>query len=136
MSTEGSCACGDIKISYEGEPAGSALCHCTDCRKITGSAFSSNYVIPDDKFKLESGKPHEWAKTADSGNTMTSFLCSNCGSTMWRSSTKAPGVKFVKVGVLEGDKLVKQKWDNELYVPRRVPWVPEQKGATQIEGMM
>ena len=51
-----------------------ALCHCRDCRKITGSTYSTNGIWPVDQFKLTQGTPKKHVKTADSGNTITSFF--------------------------------------------------------------
>ena len=52
-----------------------ALCHCADCRKMSGSIYSANVIIPDDGFKITSGKPKTISKKADSGNTITSYFC-------------------------------------------------------------
>jgi hypothetical protein len=35
----GGCLCGSVRYSIRGEPYKSGLCHCTDCRRVTGSAF-------------------------------------------------------------------------------------------------
>ena len=48
------------------------LCHCLDCRKITGSTYSSNGVYDNDKFKVTKGTPKQHKKTADSGNEIVS----------------------------------------------------------------
>lgn len=55
-----------------------------DCRKGTGSAFSTNFMIPDENFTLVAGDPKTYTKKADSGNNITSFFCSNCGTILWR----------------------------------------------------
>lgn len=33
-----------------------ALCHCGDCKKISGSTFSNNVVVQTDGFKNVSGR--------------------------------------------------------------------------------
>ena len=35
----GGCLCGKVRYAVHGEPYKSGLCHCADCRKVTGSAF-------------------------------------------------------------------------------------------------
>jgi hypothetical protein len=35
----GGCRCGAVRYEVRGEPVQVGLCHCTDCRKETGSAF-------------------------------------------------------------------------------------------------
>jgi Glutathione-dependent formaldehyde-activating enzyme len=49
-----------------------ALCHCADCRKISGGNYSNNIVVPSQNFKILSGTPKEISKTADSGKEITS----------------------------------------------------------------
>jgi len=35
----GGCLCGKVRYTVRGEPYKSGLCHCTECRQVTGSAF-------------------------------------------------------------------------------------------------
>jgi hypothetical protein len=35
----GGCLCGGVRYALKGEPFKSGICHCTDCRRVTGSAF-------------------------------------------------------------------------------------------------
>jgi len=51
-----------------------ALCHCLDCRKISGSAYSTNAVIPQDGFKLISGTPKKHEVQSGSGRAITSHF--------------------------------------------------------------
>jgi len=50
------------------------LCHCLDCRKITGSTYSTNALFKEDEFKWTSGTPKEFAKTADGGKGISSWF--------------------------------------------------------------
>lgn len=38
-----------------GEPALTALCYCSDCQKLTGSAFSSNVAVHTTSFSVTTG---------------------------------------------------------------------------------
>ncbi len=50
----GSCLCG--LVSYEIEAAGPTYnCHCSNCRKWSGSAFASSMRAPMESLRLVSG---------------------------------------------------------------------------------
>ncbi|KAI5921630.1 Mss4-like protein, partial [Camillea tinctor] len=36
-----SCLCGSLKLTIEGEPFRTNLCHCTSCQKLSGSIFGA-----------------------------------------------------------------------------------------------
>jgi hypothetical protein len=132
----GGCVCGNVRYEAGGDSAASVLCHCLDCRKITGSTYSSNGVYDDDKFKVTQGTPKQHKKKADSGNEIVSNFCGDCGSTMWREGAAFPGKKIVKLGTLDDTSILDNLNVNaELYTSIRPKWVGEQSGADQKEGM-
>jgi hypothetical protein len=90
-------------------------------------------LVSDPNFKVLSGTPKKWAKTADSGQTITSFFCGNCGSTLYRESGSFPGTKIVKGGTAV--KVDSFKPTIELYAAERVKWQPEIQGADQKTAM-
>jgi len=107
-----------------------------DCRKITGSTYSTNIIIPGDGFEVTSGSPKTFAKKADSGNTITSHFCGDCGSTLWRDGETFGPNKVIKVGVMDDvNALNSAKPGLELYVPERVSWVSGISGAEQKKDM-
>lgn len=110
-----------------------ALCHCLDCRKITGSAFSTNIIVDAEGFKVTKGTPKTFAKTADSGKTVTSYFCGDCGTTLWRETETYGNTKIIKAGTLDDDDVA---LDNakpvvELFVKHRVSWVPTVSGTEE-----
>lgn len=46
---------------------------CRDCQKWSGSAFSSNIVIPRMIFKVTKGNPKCWVTSGDSGRSKKNF---------------------------------------------------------------
>lgn len=155
---DGGCFCGKVRISYSGEPAAKvhpcptplpctsshtdhrlrlqALCHCTDCRKITGSTYSTNVIIPGDQFKLVSGTPKTISKKADSGKQITSHFCGDCGSTLFRQGETFGDAKVIKVGVMDDvSALEAAKPEAELYAAERIGWVGGVGGAKQLKDM-
>ncbi|RVX69162.1 hypothetical protein B0A52_07138 [Exophiala mesophila] len=135
----GSCFCGNIKIEYSGEPAMTALCHCGDCRKISGGNYSNNIVVPSANFSITSGKPKEISKTADSGKSITSGFCPDCGTTLFRygdSFGGVDGMRIIKAGILDDVNVINSiKPGAELFSNERVSWVSALEGAGQVNNM-
>ena len=47
----GGCLCGDVRYRVRGEPVHVGRCHCADCRKESGSAFTIYGQWPIDAFE-------------------------------------------------------------------------------------
>ncbi|KAI1387670.1 Mss4-like protein [Hypoxylon trugodes] len=136
MASTGSCFCSKVRISFEGEPIRQATCHCYDCRKISGSTYSTNLIVPGAGFKLLSGEPKAISKTADSGNTVTSHFCGDCGTTLWRDGPSFGENKVVKAGTLDDVKALDGlKPGFELFSDLRVGWVAELPDTVQKTAM-
>ncbi|TGJ86357.1 hypothetical protein E0Z10_g2421 [Xylaria hypoxylon] len=129
---EGGCFCGKVRYSIEGEPLGKALCHCYDCRKISGSTYSTNIIVAGPGFKLLSGTPKSIAKTADSGREIVSHFCGDCGSTLWRDGAAFGDGRVIKVGTLDDANAFDDYAPAvELFTSHRVGWVSEVSTAVQ-----
>jgi hypothetical protein len=74
----GSCFCGAITYEVEGDLGRTYYCHCSRCRKISGSAFSANAVIAPAQFRITQGK--ELLASFTDGNGVSRAFCSRCGS--------------------------------------------------------
>lgn len=74
MKIDGACLCGAITYEAEIDPAGVRLCHCTDCQTLSGSAYRVVVSALDGSFKLLSGQPQIYVKTAESGAKRASLL--------------------------------------------------------------
>ncbi|RYP43426.1 hypothetical protein DL768_009941 [Monosporascus sp. mg162] len=134
---EGSCFCGKVRIAYEGEPTGKAICHCLDCRKISGSTHSTNIVVPGSRFKVISGAPKTISKTADTGRQITSNFCGDCGSTLFREGEAFGDDKVIKVGIMDDiNALEDAKPALELFAVRKASWILDVPGAKKLDGML
>lgn len=92
--------------------------------------------MPGEGFSVTSGSPKEISKTADSGKTITSHFCPDCGSTLWRDGETFGDAKVVKVGVMDDiSALEDAKPMLELFAPERPSWVGSISGAAQKQSM-
>jgi hypothetical protein len=113
MHVHGSCHCGAIRYEATVDPARTAICHCTDCQKLTGSAYRVSVPARDGSFRLQSGTPTVYVKVGDSGARRAQAFCSNCGSPLYTYDADAPGTIGLRVGCIdERASLIptKQKW--------------------------
>ncbi len=120
MSITGSCLCGRVTFEYTGDVAAAAYCHCTDCRKTTGSAFNISIGLPAEGFLLTKGSPKDFTKTADSGQAVTRHFCGDCGAPLYTSSSLNPVMIYVKAGALDDPSVVKPAYQS--WTRSRVSW--------------
>ncbi|KAL7936150.1 Mss4-like protein [Trichoderma chlorosporum] len=129
----GGCLCGKIRYAYSEEPTAKVLCHCSDCRKISGSNYSVNFIVHEAAFSVTAGTPRVFSKTADSGDVIDGYFCGDCGSMLWRESTNCGPNKVVKAGTLDdsGKVISTALFDAEVFTRSRVEWVQPISGASQ-----
>ncbi|MFT4676895.1 MAG: hypothetical protein ACJAX5_002886 [Patiriisocius sp.] len=97
----GQCLCGQIQYEFDVEPAISGVCHCKNCQRQAGSAFSTLCGVPKAAFKITgSPKVYEDGDT-DSGNSVQRFFCENCGSPIYSTLGSQPDLLFLKTGTLD-----------------------------------
>ncbi|KAJ5917782.1 hypothetical protein N7454_010157 [Penicillium verhagenii] len=132
MTITGSCMCGAIHYAAEVDKYLSALCHCTDCQKWTGSAFTSNAVVPRNSFKVTEGNPTTYDVVGASGKINKHFFCSTCGSSLYTELELMPDMTCVKGGGLDNkDTDLGGKIDIEFYVKDRPSYLAAVQGAKQ-----
>ncbi|KAJ5769328.1 hypothetical protein N7520_003887 [Penicillium odoratum] len=132
MTLTGSCMCGVIHYSAEVDKYLAALCHCTDCQKWTGGAFTSNAVVPRSSFKVTKGTPKTYDAVGNSGKVNKHFFCSNCGSGLYTELEVMPDMLCVKAGGLDNeDANLGGKIDIEFYVKDRPSYLSAVEGAKQ-----
>ncbi|PTB44630.1 hypothetical protein M441DRAFT_131580 [Trichoderma asperellum CBS 433.97] len=133
LAYNGGCLCGNIRYMYSAEPTMKVLCHCSDCRKISGSNYSVNLLIPEAAFQVTTGTPKVFNKVADSGNIINSYFCGDCGSTIWRESANCGPNRVVKAGTLDDSRRIISTavFDAEVFTRSRVEWVQSIAGVSQ-----
>jgi hypothetical protein len=101
MHVTGSCHCGHVTYEADVDPAKVGICNCTDCQVLSGSAYRVTVPTTAGTFKLLSGKPTIYVKTAESGNKRRHAFCPNCGTPVSAcADSDAPSVYGLRVGSL------------------------------------
>ncbi|MCK9249917.1 MAG: GFA family protein [Solirubrobacteraceae bacterium] len=101
MSRTGRCLCGAISYQIDAEPQVVALCHCDDCQRQSGAAFSTNALFPKAALTIQ-GEPAVYHTTGtDSGQDRQRLFCGTCGSALFTMLDDMPDVAIVKAGTLD-----------------------------------
>src|SRR5262249_14846376 len=99
LPQKGGCQCGAIRYEIAEMPTQVYTCHCTDCQRLTSSAFSMGIVVSDKALRLSGIEPRRLQRTADSGRVNTRLVCPQCGSRI--SGTPRDGAVRVRAGTLD-----------------------------------
>jgi hypothetical protein len=101
---EGRCLCGTVayRVDEGTERVGAAICHCTDCRRQTGTAWSCIVGVPESAFHVEGASLASFETVGeDTHSPVERQFCSSCGSPIVSRPTSTPGVVWIKAGTLD-----------------------------------
>jgi hypothetical protein len=101
MKVQGSCHCGSIKHEAEVDPAHVTICHCSDCQRLSGSAFRVSVRALQKDFVLLAGSPSTYVKTADSAAKRAQVFCSRCASALYTYAIDNTETYGLGVGCIE-----------------------------------
>jgi len=130
----GHCLCGNVSYRLESEPFAQALCHCRDCQRQTGSAFSIVIGVPRDTFSVEGDTLASIETTGEVHGTPTRrHFCSNCGSPIFSVVDAQPEVVYVKAGTLDDASWLEP--NAEVFTRSALPWTPHLENSTRFATM-
>lgn len=75
----GSCLCGDVRWTVEGEGIAARHCHCGRCRKGRGAAHATNWVVPTDAIRFTAGEDAVRRYKVPEAEFFTQTFCGRCG---------------------------------------------------------
>jgi len=91
------CICGQLSATCSGEPIRVSVCHCLNCKRRTGAAFSwtSRWAAADVAVE---GRSSAFSLTGDEGSRATFSFCPDCGTTVYYRVDTLPDFIAVPVG--------------------------------------
>ncbi|WP_375429463.1 GFA family protein [uncultured Sphingomonas sp.] len=119
MEWQAECNCGQLRATCTGTPDRISVCHCTNCKRRTGSAFGWNASFHASVVKTV-GDYHSFARRTDSGRTNTYHFCPICGSTVFYDVEMRPGMTSVPAGAFASADFPKPTV--QVFGQRRVSW--------------
>jgi hypothetical protein len=118
-ATRGSCVCGAVAFRIEGPYRGFQYCHCSRCRKKTGSSHAANVFVPVTQFAWERGEDKVKRFELPEAKYWSTAFCTSCGSAVpWL--TRNGKVMVVGAGALDEDPGVRPT--RSVFFGSRAPW--------------
>lgn len=127
MSVTGQCLCGEISYSIDTPPAMNGVCHCKNCQRQAGSAFSTLAGVPVNELHV-SGEPKLYLDPdTASGNSVQRFFCGTCGSPIYSAVQSSPDMVFLKTGTLDDNSAFQPQF--HVWCDTKQPWVEIAEGV-------
>ena len=115
----GSCLCRGVNYAIKGNLGIFQYCHCSRCRKFTGSAFGANLLVRPDDFSWTRGQALVGRYELPEAKHFATSFCKNCGSSLpWLS--KSGKAVIVPAGTLDEDPVVRPL--QNIYVGSGADW--------------
>lgn len=115
---KGSCLCGAIQYEVDDIPERMNICHCSMCRKITGSAYGVFAHIRSTNFKWVQGE--STVSHYESSPQHDRAFCPRCGSSVPNSNEAYRDYTCIPAGTLDTDPRVKPML--QIFTGSKAPW--------------
>ena len=116
----GGCLCGAIRYEIGITQARAVVCHCRQCQRQTGSAFSIVLVAPKSQLEVI-GELATFADRAESGNAVLRKFCAKCGTPVLSEPSAMPQLVAIKAGTLDDVSALSPT--RHLWCSSAQPWV-------------
>ena len=118
MAYQGGCLCGGIRFQIQGKITNIVYCHCSQCRKVQGSAFATNGVVDLNEFVISQGK--ELMSGFESSPGKTKYFCRQCAAPIYSDNVELPGVVRVRLGTIESE--ITERPEAHIFVGSKANW--------------
>ncbi|GAA0820970.1 GFA family protein [Colwellia sp. D2M02] len=114
----GKCLCGEVAIKIQGDISDIIHCHCSLCRKNSGTAFATNGFINAEDFTILSGEKSLTTFSFKPGKNR--HFCKHCGSPVYSSNDQDPSRYRIRLGLLDSD--ISEKPLSHNFVSSKANW--------------
>lgn len=113
----GSCLCGGVRFEIDGKVSPVGQCHCSLCRKVSGTTGNAALLTASRSFRWVAGQ--ELAQVYARPSGFRSVFCRICGSPMpvHQESGKLVGIP---AGLLDDDPVVRV--EQHIFVASKAGW--------------
>jgi hypothetical protein len=113
----GACRCGAVEYTVEDSFKAAFNCHCSLCRKTSGSAFKAVAAIAFDKVRITKGETN--LRYFGDPKGLHDKSCGECGSVLY-SIIPGNGNAHIAMGTLVDVPSIRPQF--HIYVGSKAPW--------------
>lgn len=129
----GSCLCGAVSFEITGKIGPIGQCHCSKCRKVSGTDGNAVFYTAAQSLRWLSGEAMNGRYVVPDSDGWTSTFCTTCGSPTPHTDSSAK-IYFVPAGLLDDDP-GHRGYAAHIFVGSKAPWVCITDNAPQhVEG--
>jgi hypothetical protein len=115
----GSCLCGAVKYEVTGVPKRFYHCHCSRCRKATGTGHASNLFLQPARLRWLTGKEHVTEFKIPEARRFTNAFCVTCGGRLPRQAVDSD-VVMIPAGSLDEEAPISPQAN--IFTESRASW--------------
>jgi hypothetical protein len=114
---KGGCFCKKVRYEILGTPFDSTICHCVDCRRVSGASFVAWFSVRQSAFRFVSGEPRALA----SSESVMRMFCPDCGTHLTYQHDDFPGEIDVSTCSLDTPEQVAPR--HHTWTSQKLSWV-------------
>jgi hypothetical protein len=118
----GSCLCGEVKFEISPPLSAFRYCHCSRCRKASGSAHAANIFLPQAQLTWLAGEALIRRFDLPGAKRFSVWFCSQCGSRVPHRARDRDAF-LVPAGLLDADPAARP--ENSIFWKSKAPWYVE-----------
>lgn len=123
------CYCAAVSLEAKAAPSSVVNCHCGQCRRLSGAAFTTWASFPRTAIATTGEEPLNSFQVTPN---VTRYFCRVCGSHVFTADIRLPQILGVPAGALEGGSPCPPS--AHYFVDSRAPWHTVCDGLPQFGG--
>ena len=132
MDIDGACLCGAIRYEATIDPTKVRICHCNQCQIQSATAFRIGVLVAREDFRLLSGEPKVYVKTAESGRPRALAFCADCGTALYGTSPTEQTMFSLRLGTARQRRELEPTV--QIWAAEALPWLSRIASMPRVAG--
>ena len=114
----GKCLCGAVEVAIQGAITAIIHCHCSLCRKNSGTAYATNGFVNSTEFIIEKGQEALSEFSFKAGRTR--YFCQYCGSPVYSANDSDKNRIRLRLGII--DSAISERPMSHNFINSKANW--------------